>query len=68
MMPTPRMSSGIRACCRLVMRAARDRSHRYPGGAIDVPVGATRLNWLTRKSDCWNRNQNHLARCAASRE
>ena len=25
-MPTPRMSSGIRACCRLVMRAARHRS------------------------------------------
>jgi len=30
-MPTPRMSSGIRACCRLVMRAARHRSRRHNG-------------------------------------
>jgi hypothetical protein len=30
-MPTPRMSSGIRACCRLVMRAARHRSRCLSG-------------------------------------
>jgi hypothetical protein len=30
-MHTLRMSSGIRACCRLVMRAARPRSRRHNG-------------------------------------
>ena len=38
-LPTPRMSSGIRACCLLVMRAARHSSH--PGGATDMPVAAS---------------------------
>ena len=38
-LPTPRMSSGIRACCRLVIRAARHISHR--GGAADMPVAAS---------------------------
>jgi hypothetical protein len=28
-MRTPRMTSGIRACCLLVMRVARRRSHRW---------------------------------------
>ena len=30
MMPTPRMTSGIRACCRTVMH----RSHRFPIRAV----------------------------------
>jgi hypothetical protein len=42
-MPMPRMSSGIRARCRLVMMAARHRSHRCPGDATDMHVAATRL-------------------------
>jgi hypothetical protein len=48
-MPMPRMSSGIRACCRLVMRAARHRSHRHPGSATDMHVAATRLLEIWRR-------------------
>jgi hypothetical protein len=43
-MPTPRMNSGIRACCRLVMRAGRHRSDQYPGGTTDMPIVAMRLS------------------------
>jgi hypothetical protein len=48
-MPMPRMSSGIRARCRLVMMAARHRSHRCPGDATDMHVAATRLLEIWRR-------------------